>query len=43
LCTNVVGRELVRESIETVLPAVRIPVHVLSGDADELTPRWHPS
>lgn len=32
---------LARESIASALPAIRVPVAVLSGDADRLTPRWH--
>ena len=32
---------LARESITSALPAIDVPVSVLSGDADRLTPRWH--
>lgn len=32
---------LARESITSALPAITVPVTVLSGDADRLTPRWH--
>lgn len=32
---------LARESIKSALPAIGVPVTVLSGDADRLTPRWH--
>jgi len=32
---------LARESIISALPAIEVPVTVLSGDADHLTPRWH--
>jgi non-heme chloroperoxidase len=32
---------LARESITSALPAIGVPVTVLSGDADRLTPRWH--
>jgi len=32
---------LARESIESALPAIRVPINVLTGDADRLTPRWH--
>jgi non-heme chloroperoxidase len=32
---------LARESITSALPAIDVPVTVLSGDADRLTPRWH--
>lgn len=32
---------LARESIESALPQIRVPVEILAGDADELTPRWH--
>ncbi len=35
------ARVLANESISSLLPDVAVPVTVLNGDADELTPRWH--
>lgn len=32
---------LAKESISSALPTITVPVTVLSGDADQLTPRWH--
>jgi pimeloyl-ACP methyl ester carboxylesterase len=32
---------LTRESIASALPAIDVPITVISGDRDELTPRWH--
>ena len=32
---------LAQESVESALPSISPPIHVLTGDADRLTPRWH--
>lgn len=32
---------LARESVQSALASITLPIHVLAGDADRLRPRWH--